>query len=73
MLENNINESHCTDVTAIKICKNSPYLLISGCAGGEVKLWDPFLGNIIRCFSNNSGWVYKIILFEKNLNNNYFL
>eukprot|EP00825_Cyclidium_porcatum_P039298 TRINITY_DN472_c0_g1_i5.p1 TRINITY_DN472_c0_g1~~TRINITY_DN472_c0_g1_i5.p1 ORF type:complete len:323 (+),score=65.40 TRINITY_DN472_c0_g1_i5:59-1027(+) len=66
ILDLNIPEAHKSDVTALRSCQEYPEILISGSASGEIKLWDINEGKVIKSFKNYSGWVYKIICFEKS-------
>ena len=75
MLDTNIPDAHTTDITALKASGFYPEILISGSTNGEIKIWEINDGTLLKSMKNYSGWVYKLIIFErpwdKKLNNNF--
>ncbi len=65
ILDLNIQDAHNSDVTALKACQQHTDILISGACNGQLKFWDINNGNCIKSITNYSGWVYKILLFER--------
>jgi len=64
-LDTNIPDAHTTDVTALKSSVLYPDLLLSGAANGEIKIWEVNEGTLLKSMKNYSGWVYRIVLFER--------
>jgi WD40 repeat protein len=69
VLDLNIQDAHNNDVTALKACTEHPDLLISGAANGHIKIWEINDGTCLKTMKNYSGWVYKLIIFERPLGN----
>lgn len=65
ILDTNIPEAHSTDVTSLKASKICKDILFSGSANGDIKIWELQDYTCVKTIKNISGWIYKIIVFER--------